>query len=564
MSATERLAEAEALLAAGRRGQAVAALRELVTAAPDNAAAHELLGVALEASGDRVGAEASLRAAVATDPRRAAAAARLAGLLLARRQPAEAAALLRPLTEDPAADIGLLTIYGSTLKSLERSEEAVDVYRRAWLSAPGDAPARYNFASALGNARRFGEAETEVRAAIAMGLQAPEAWLVLGRALIGQMRFDEAEAALREAIGRRPGYADAHAELAQLIWMRTEDAEAAGAELDRALAATPFDVELGLVKARLLEYARDATTAYGSLADLLIARTGDARVQLTAALLALQFDPEAAFSHAERAFELDPEAGPAAVALAEANLALGRAGPAVRIAEDLTRAWPLDQLPVTLAATAWRMMDDPRYAALYDYDRLVRTYVIETPDGWASLETFLADLAASLRSLQRLKAHPVGQSLRQGVQTGQFLALSEDPVIRAFFKALDAPIRSYVSVLAERDDVLGRRVTDSYRFAGAWSVSLRPGGRHVDHIHPMGWISSAFHVELPPAIENGHQGWLKFGEPGLPTSPVLGPEHFVKPRAGQLVLFPSYMWHGTVPFGGDEPRLTAAFDIVPA
>jgi len=56
---------------------------------------------------------------------------------------------------------------------------------------------------------------------MAMGLQAPEAWLVLGRALIGEMRFDDAEAALREAIARRPGYADAHAELAQLIWMRT-------------------------------------------------------------------------------------------------------------------------------------------------------------------------------------------------------------------------------------------------------------------------------------------------------------------------------------------------------
>ena len=32
----------------------------------------------------------------------------------------------------------------------------------------------------------------------------------------------------------------------------------------------------------------------------------------------------------------------------------------------------------------------------------------------------------------------------------------------------------------------------------------------------------------------------------------------------RLVLFPSYMWHGTVPFAGDEPRLTVAFDLVRA
>ena len=43
-----------------------------------------------------------------------------------------------------------------------------------------------------------------------------------------------------------------------------------------------------------------------------------------------------------------------------------------------------------------------------------------------------------------------------------------------------------------------------------------------------------------------------------------GPEHFVEPAAGMLVLFPSYMWHGTVPFATGAPRLTAAFDVVPA
>jgi hypothetical protein len=29
-----------------------------------------------------------------------------------------------------------------------------------------------------------------------------------------------------------------------------------------------------------------------------------------------------------------------------------------------------------------------------------------------------------------------------------------------------------------------------------------------------------------------------------------------------LVLFPSYMWHGTAPFSSDGTRLTCAFDLV--
>jgi hypothetical protein len=100
-----------------------------------------------------------------------------------------------------------------------------------------------------------------------------------------------------------------------------------------------------------------------------------------------------------------------------------------------------------------------------------------------------------------------------------------------------------------------------------WSVRLRPHGFHVNHYHPEGWISSACYLQLPPAVAHkGGEGWLKFGEPAFPTRPVLGPEYFVKPEPGLLALFPSYMWHGTVPFAGepDETRLTIAFDVVPA
>jgi len=41
------------------------------------------------------------------------------------------------------------------------------------------------------------------------------------------------------------------------------------------------------------------------------------------------------------------------------------------------------------------------------------------------------------------------------------------------------------------------------------------------------------------------------------------PGRTVKPAVGKLVLFPSYFWHGTVPFASDTNRLTIAFDITP-
>ncbi len=88
---------------------------------------------------------------------------------------------------------------------------------------------------------------------------------------------------------------------------------------------------------------------------------------------------------------------------------------------------------------------------------------------------------------------------------------------------------------------------------------------HTSHVHPRGWISSACYIQLPDSMTAGHtaEGILSFGAPGMITTPVLDAELSVRPELGQLVLFPSYFWHGTLPFDSDQPRLTVAFDVVP-
>jgi hypothetical protein len=90
------------------------------------------------------------------------------------------------------------------------------------------------------------------------------------------------------------------------------------------------------------------------------------------------------------------------------------------------------------------------------------------------------------------------------------------------------------------------------KLVGCWSVNLHSGGYHVNHVVP---------VEAQDAV--AQQGWLKFGEPRYPC-PGLAAERLVQPQAGRLVLFPSYLWHGTTAIHGQEPRLTIAFDAVSA
>jgi hypothetical protein len=92
-------------------------------------------------------------------------------------------------------------------------------------------------------------------------------------------------------------------------------------------------------------------------------------------------------------------------------------------------------------------------------------------------------------------------------------------------------------------------------------VLLCSNGFHVNHTHPLGWISSAYYVSLPGGMgADTQEGWIKFGEPRWPV-PGCGIARVVQPLEGRLVLFPSYMWHGTLPFASGE-RLTAPFDVV--
>jgi len=96
-------------------------------------------------------------------------------------------------------------------------------------------------------------------------------------------------------------------------------------------------------------------------------------------------------------------------------------------------------------------------------------------------------------------------------------------------------------------------------------VRLHTSGFHTNHVHPRGWISSACYIELPDGMSDAQtrDGILTFGEPGIATTPTLAAEYSVRPSVGLLVLFPSYFWHGTVPFHSSQARLTVAFDAVP-
>ena len=552
------------LLESGRPVQAIATFRRAISDQPGLSDGHRLLGIALRVVRDAPGAEDSLRAALALDPTSGPAAYVLAQLLLEAGRAEEALVTILPVSTTAAADVHLLTAKGDALKRLGRLEEARSAYAGAATAAPESAAAAHNLASIDGDLDDLEASEAAARRALALGLDAPETWLVLARALVGLGHAVEAEAAYRAAIARRSDDVVAQAELAQLVWMRTGDIGAAGAALDLAIGLHPRLQVLALKKAELLQSAGDTNGALAAIAAAVAADEAEPMTHVMAARLVMAREPARALGHARAAVSLSPNHRLAQGALCEAHLASGDPAAAATIASRMRATAPLDQHFIGLLATAWRLLGDPRYRRLYDYEGVVQVAMIDVPNGWRSLDTFLADVSADLARLHAFRTHPVGQSVRHGSQTTRRLSRVADASIQAFFQAADGAIRRHIAALGPGDDPVRARVCSDYRFNGEWSVRLPPGGYHTSHLHPRGWLSSACYISLPRAVAAGEGGWLKFGEPGVPTAPQLAPEHFVKPEPGMIVLFPSYMWHGTTAFSGDGARLTVAFDVVPS
>jgi uncharacterized protein (TIGR02466 family) len=253
-------------------------------------------------------------------------------------------------------------------------------------------------------------------------------------------------------------------------------------------------------------------------------------------------------------------------AYAVALLTAGQPRRALQVLEEARNLRLFDQQTLGGMCLAYRDLGDSRYDALVDPEKFVRVYDVPLPTGFGDLVAFNRALAPVLEGLHTRTAEPIDQTLRGGTQTFGTLFKRQDKMIQAVRESIEACVRQYIDELPDDPDhPLLMRKSNEFTFNGSWSCRLRSSGFHTNHVHPMGWISSAYYVDVPDEVEDetGKQGWLKFGESHLNLGELDRPSTYVKPRIGRLVLFPSYFWHGTVPFQSSRNRLTVAFDVVP-
>jgi len=454
-------------------------------------------------------------------------------------------------------DATIQSARGIALRTLGRIHDAAEAFDRALREEPGRPAALHGRARV---AMERGEPGASARFMTALKERPGEPELVLGLAEALEAEGDASGiAVLKDVVANSPEWVLGHEVLAR---MRAEAGETAGfADHYRlSLQSQPGNGALHqsywqtLAKAQrqeeALEALQRAKAVIGESLPMLMAEailsseTGD---QKTASALFDRLEDDGLDGP-----DLWFERGRAALRINDAERAAALLEKVVEADSNSIGGWAHLDL-------AWRLAGDERHHWLSGQPGLHGTCDL----GLADRE--LHELRDLLRAFHRTRAHPIGQSLRGGTQTRGRLFWRTEPAIKQLHDAITAAVEAHFEHLPPQDHrhPLLRHRESRVSVEGSWSVRLTGHGFHVNHIHPQGILSSACYISVPTSLGSGdgREGWLELGRPpaelGLPIEPLAQ----VEPRPGRLVLFPSYLFHGTRPFPAGE-RLSVAFDVV--
>jgi tetratricopeptide (TPR) repeat protein len=423
---------------------------------------------------------------------------------------------------------------GADLAARKRIPEAIAFYKRALRSLPDDARAHFELGELYAKLRHYPAALKSYRRALELEQHA--VWHNHAGAVLAELgRADEAREAIERALTLDRGLAAAHCNLANLLDDAGDVAEAEASyrrslELDPALSTAQQNLAALLARAGHFDEARGLLQAVlalnpascGALSGLISIELRARRPQL--ALMACRRFRDARPGHSGAlAFEC--------VLLAE----LGRHREADRLkAHD---------------------------------EFVVSSELLGPPTPFASLREFNEALAGAILADDSLVESPASHATAQGRHSGELLVGNGGPVaalenvigtaVQHYFRTLDQG--SSHPFVAHRPGQVGLT---------AWAVILQRGGHQLPHIHPDAWLSGVYYVTVPQQSDADLQagaGAIAFGIPDATLGfRACSETARYQPKTGMLLLFPSYLYHHTLPTAASDARISVAFDVVRA
>tara|TARA_B110000003_G_scaffold65987_1_gene66802 strand:- start:2336 stop:3646 length:1311 start_codon:yes stop_codon:yes gene_type:complete len=191
------------------------------------------------------------------------------------------------------------------------------------------------------------------------------------------------------------------------------------------------------------------------------------------------------------------------------------------------------------------------------FDFIQKSNILEDSNSIDIINNFVSDF-------NKLQITKKDQTLLQnGFQSSGNIFLQEIPSIQLIKNIITEKIEEYRKFFSNSNSGIIKDWPKDYSLYG-WLIMISDCGFLSSHIHKEGWLSGSLYINIPEKLE-GDAGNLKFSLDGnsYPNDNKLFPEQTIDLETGDIVLFPSSIFHSTVPFTSKKNRITLAFDVRP-
>ena len=110
------------------------------------------------------------------------------------------------------------------------------------------------------------------------------------------------------------------------------------------------------------------------------------------------------------------------------------------------------------------------------------------------------------------------------------------------------------------------RAFGKIRMTTCWANAMGVGSYHTMHAHPQSILSGVYYVEVPKhssplKIEDPRAGLMMAAPPRRATAPAREQNYVIYPaKAGQLIMFESWLRHEVPPHRASKRRLSVSFN----
>lgn len=507
----------------GQLPQAEVLGKALVKNYPHVPIIHNILGSALAGQGKFAEAVEPFKKLVAIDPKSAELNFNLALMQTNSGQHEEAvvnyrkAAALMPKFVDAHYNLG------TALQALGKATEAVASYRKAIEIQPGFFEAHGNLGAVLQAQGKLDEAVASYRKALAIHPDA-RGHFNLGTALRNQGVLEEAIASFQNAIAADPSYAEAYSNLGESLWHHGKLNEAVES-FNKALAIDPNNPSANY---NLAVFLYDNGELERAIPHFERSQFGDWRERVLYCL----YKTEQYEAFKEKLKHLI----------------------------NANNTSPFLATLSTHYAVNFGVKDEYNFCKQpLDFVYHGNIEALSAPNS-ALLAELLSDINHAEIS-QRKQSR-----LHHGIQSSGNLFKRPEASFQKLATLVAETIEKYRQHYAKEDCMFMKAFPKDIEFSSSWYVKMQSGGHLTSHIHEEGWISGAVYLAMPKNKVNKDDGSIELSTHGdsYPQKHTNFPTKTVAPNVGDVVFFPSSVFHRTIPFNSNEERICVAFDLKPA